>query len=87
LNTTATNSFGDASIQYKLDKAGTLTVRTMYKGNSENGGSISAEKTFGVTQENNLRLKAFPYTVGAVAVAIAVCASSAFVIRKIKLKN
>lgn len=82
LNTAVTDSLGVASIQNKLDKTGTLTIRAMYAGTSESGGSISAEKTFGITEENNLFLNALPYTIAIVAIAIAASASSVFVIRR-----
>jgi 5-hydroxyisourate hydrolase-like protein (transthyretin family) len=86
LGTAATNSQGDASIQYKLDKAGTLTVRAMYAGTSDYGGSISDEKTLGVTEANSMS-NALPYVVVIAAVAIGVSASSALVIRRRKKRN
>ena len=83
LNTAVTDSEGVATIQYKLDKAGTLKVRAMYAGTSDSGGSNSVEKTFGVREEN-LIINTLPYTVAVLVVAIVISASSAFVIRRRK---
>jgi hypothetical protein len=83
IGTAATNLLGDASLQYKLDKAGILTVRAMYAGTADFGGSISDAKTLAVAEEKSM-FNVFPYAVGIVAVAIAVSASSAFVMRRRK---
>jgi hypothetical protein len=86
IGTVTTSSLGDASTQYKLDKAGTLTVRAMYVGTSDYGGSISDVKTLAVTEANSMS-NALPYVVAIVAVAVGVSASSAFVMRRRKKRN